>query len=211
MYLARVTRDDIQYDVNQLARAMAVPSMPHMAVAKRLLRYLAGSIDHNKCFKKGGFHLRAFSDANWSNNPDNSKWLHHTSSRWRRPSLASKSGYKPNRTINDGSGTSCRNTHHEWGVFLLEHDYWDGVWFIFQHCTDLSRQHNDSPGDCQPYFQWKDERHLIVSFVMRELVESEKITVQYIERENRVADIGIELLLTQRSRHLVNLIKNFNN
>ena len=30
-----------------------------------------GSIDFNITYKKGGFKLTAFSDANWGNNPDN--------------------------------------------------------------------------------------------------------------------------------------------
>ena len=41
MYLGQVTRYDILYDVNQLARAMAKPSKTHMAAAKHLHRYLA--------------------------------------------------------------------------------------------------------------------------------------------------------------------------
>ena len=41
IYLGQVTRYDILYDVNQLARAMAKPSKTHMAAAKHLHRYLA--------------------------------------------------------------------------------------------------------------------------------------------------------------------------
>ena len=44
-----------------------------MAAAKHLLRYLAGTVGFTITYKKGGFKLTAFSDANWGNNPDNGK------------------------------------------------------------------------------------------------------------------------------------------
>ena len=70
MYLGQVTRYDA---VNQLARAMSKPSKAHMAAAKHLLRYLAGTVDFAITYKQGGFKLTAFSDANWGNNPDSGK------------------------------------------------------------------------------------------------------------------------------------------
>ena len=73
MCLGQVTRYDIGYAVNQLARAMCKPSKAHMAAAKHLLRYLAGTTNLAITYKRGGFKLTAFSDANWGNNPDNGK------------------------------------------------------------------------------------------------------------------------------------------
>ncbi|CAM9671511.1 unnamed protein product, partial [Sphacelaria rigidula] len=58
MYLAQVTRYDNQYA---------------MGGAKLFLRYSAESINHSIYCKKGKFHLTPFPDANWGNNPDNSK------------------------------------------------------------------------------------------------------------------------------------------
>ena len=45
IYLAQVTRYDIFYAVNQLARTMSKPTKAHMGAVKHLLRYLAGSTD----------------------------------------------------------------------------------------------------------------------------------------------------------------------
>ena len=73
MYLEQVTRDDILYAVNQLARAMSKRSKAYKAAAKNLLRYLAGTVDFAITYKQGGFKLTAFSDANCDNNPDNGK------------------------------------------------------------------------------------------------------------------------------------------
>ena len=73
MCLGQVTRYDIGYAVNQLARAMSKPSKAHMAAAKHLLRYPAGTTNFAITYKRWGFKLTAFSDANWGNNPDNGK------------------------------------------------------------------------------------------------------------------------------------------
>ena len=73
IYLAQVARYDILYAVNQLARAMSKPAKAHLGAAKHLLRYLAGSTDFFITDKYGGLRLASFSDANWSNNPDNGR------------------------------------------------------------------------------------------------------------------------------------------
>ena len=63
MYLARVTRYDTLYGVNQLSRAMLEPSKAHMGAAKYALHYLAGTINIDITHKKGGFALTTFSNA----------------------------------------------------------------------------------------------------------------------------------------------------
>ena len=73
MCLGQVTRYDIGYAVNQLARAMSKPSKAHMAAAKHLLRYLAGTTNFATTYKRGSCKLTAFSDANWGNNPNHGK------------------------------------------------------------------------------------------------------------------------------------------
>ena len=70
MYLTQVSRYDILYAVNQLERGVSKPSKAHMAAAKHLLCYLAGSTNFFITYKQGGFTLAAFSDSNWGNNPD---------------------------------------------------------------------------------------------------------------------------------------------
>lgn len=72
MYLAQVSRYDILYAVNQLARGIPRPSKAYIG-ATNLLRYLAGSADFSIAYTQRGFKLATFSDANWGNNPDNGK------------------------------------------------------------------------------------------------------------------------------------------
>lgn len=51
MYLT-VTRPDLMYVVSLLARFMAQPKEEHMAVAKRVLRYIKGTISYGLHYQK---------------------------------------------------------------------------------------------------------------------------------------------------------------
>ncbi|CAB1096530.1 unnamed protein product [Ectocarpus sp. CCAP 1310/34] len=55
---------------SQLARVMSKAAKAHMGAAKHLLR---GTQDFCITYKRGGFKLTAFSDANWESNPDNAR------------------------------------------------------------------------------------------------------------------------------------------
>ena len=73
VYLKYITRYDILYAVNELARDMSKPAKAHIGATKHLLHSLAGFADFSITYKQGGFRLAAFSDTNWGNNPDNGK------------------------------------------------------------------------------------------------------------------------------------------
>ena len=69
-YLA-FTRPDVSYAVNRLSQYMHQPTDAHMQAAKRVLRYLAGTIDHGIFFSAtNSLTLHAFSDADWAGDSD---------------------------------------------------------------------------------------------------------------------------------------------
>ncbi|RVX14546.1 Retrovirus-related Pol polyprotein from transposon RE2 [Vitis vinifera] len=66
-----LTRLDISYVVNKLSQFMHHPTFEHWNVAKRLLRYLCGTLTHGLFLHKANtFSLHAFSDADWAGNKD---------------------------------------------------------------------------------------------------------------------------------------------
>eukprot|EP00253_Pinus_taeda_P004305 PITA_04305 len=66
MYLVN-TRTDICYVVNTLSQFLVEPKRAHWAVAKHLIRYLQGTIEHGLLYTRGNYiRLSGFTDANWA-------------------------------------------------------------------------------------------------------------------------------------------------
>jgi hypothetical protein len=57
------TRPDLSFAVNSLCQHMQNPTSAHMIAAKRVLRYVRGTLSHGILFKPGPMHLTVFTDA----------------------------------------------------------------------------------------------------------------------------------------------------
>jgi hypothetical protein len=68
-----LTRPDIAFSVNQLCQFLHSPTSTHWTAAKRVLRYLKGTITHGLFFSKGSLSLQAFCDSDWASSP-NDRW-----------------------------------------------------------------------------------------------------------------------------------------
>lgn len=67
MYLATSTRPDIAYSVGVLARFSSRPNAAHWTAAKRVLRYLKGTLNLGIVFKKEmSIDCIGYSDADWA-------------------------------------------------------------------------------------------------------------------------------------------------
>uniref|UniRef100_A0A2N9EKF8 Reverse transcriptase Ty1/copia-type domain-containing protein n=1 Tax=Fagus sylvatica TaxID=28930 RepID=A0A2N9EKF8_FAGSY len=63
---ATFTRPDIAFAVNRVCQFMHQPSTIHFAAAKRILRFLKGTLDKGILFQPGPLALTAFTDADWA-------------------------------------------------------------------------------------------------------------------------------------------------
>uniref|UniRef100_A0A2N9HKM9 Integrase catalytic domain-containing protein n=1 Tax=Fagus sylvatica TaxID=28930 RepID=A0A2N9HKM9_FAGSY len=63
------TRPDLSFAVNSLCQHMQNPTSAHMVAAKRVLRYVRGTLSHGILFQPGPMHLTVFTDADWAGNP----------------------------------------------------------------------------------------------------------------------------------------------
>jgi hypothetical protein len=68
------TRPDIAYAVQQVCLFMHDPRMPHLALIKRILRYLRGTLDHGLLLHRTDpSALVVYTDADWAGCPDTRK------------------------------------------------------------------------------------------------------------------------------------------
>nr|CAH7736890.1 unnamed protein product [Callosobruchus chinensis] len=69
-YLSLGTRPDISFSVSYLGQFNNCYAKEHWTAAKRVLRYLKGTIDYSIVYKHDELSLRGFVDADWANCPD---------------------------------------------------------------------------------------------------------------------------------------------
>jgi len=68
------TRPDIMFAASLLSRFMQEPSQVHFGAAKRVLRYLQGTMDYGIMYKFGGdLNLIGYSDSDWAGSIDDMK------------------------------------------------------------------------------------------------------------------------------------------
>ena len=71
IYIMAATRPDLCFVVNKLSQYMVKPTVTHLTMAKHVLRYLKGTIDHCLIFKKfEKLSLVGFCDADWGSTAD---------------------------------------------------------------------------------------------------------------------------------------------
>uniref|UniRef100_A0A2N9GV31 Reverse transcriptase Ty1/copia-type domain-containing protein n=1 Tax=Fagus sylvatica TaxID=28930 RepID=A0A2N9GV31_FAGSY len=64
------TRPDISFAVYQVCQYMSTPTTTHLAAAKRVLRYIRGTLHHGIEFTPGPLTLSAYTDADWAGDLD---------------------------------------------------------------------------------------------------------------------------------------------
>ncbi|KAL0401015.1 UNVERIFIED_CONTAM: Copia protein [Sesamum latifolium] len=68
------TRPDILFGVGLVSRHMEAPTTSHLKVAKRILRYIQGTIDHGIFYKSSqDFELVGYCDSDWAGDIDSRK------------------------------------------------------------------------------------------------------------------------------------------
>ena len=71
-WLADATRPDISYAVGQVSRYVQDPGPDHWLAAKRILRYLKGTVEYGLCYRRStdGLRVQGYSDADWAGDTD---------------------------------------------------------------------------------------------------------------------------------------------
>ena len=70
IYLMTCSRPDLCYVVTVLSQFMSSPRVAHLNLAKYVLRYLRGTVDHGIMFKKSSLMIIGYTDASWGSTGD---------------------------------------------------------------------------------------------------------------------------------------------
>ncbi|KAG3112535.1 hypothetical protein PI124_g2660 [Phytophthora idaei] len=85
MYLATGTQPDLAFVVGQLSRFMSKPPAKHVGTLKRVLRYLAGTVNYGIMYDraKESIVMEGYCDSDWANDPEIRKSTTDLSSYWQ--------------------------------------------------------------------------------------------------------------------------------
>ncbi len=71
MYITTTTRPEIAFAVGQVSKFCQNPGAAHWNAVKRILSYLAGTINHGLCFGGGSPTTAGYTDADYAGDKDN--------------------------------------------------------------------------------------------------------------------------------------------
>ena len=205
-----MTRYDILYAVNQLARAMSKPAKTHIGATKHLLRYLAGSTDFSITYKQGGFRVAACSDANCGNNPDNGRSTSSYIVMLANAQIGFKVGLQglTAQSTMEADLVAAALAMKE-AVFcsniMLELGFDKRFGSVPLYIDNTSALHVAGNRTYSPR-----AKHIVLRyFFVQELVMKGKVRVHYVKGEDQPADLGIKHHSKHRHRALITFINEF--
>lgn len=188
MYIAVCTRPDIAHSVSFLSQFNDCYSEVHWKAAKRILRYLKGTINHRLVYEKSGLNVRGYVDADWASCEIDRK--SYTGYVFKIGNCVISWESRKQKTV------ALSSTEAE---YMALSDACKESLFIrtfFKECLNLdcvTTLYNDNQsaqklsGNCMFHARTKhiDIRHHFI----RDIVKSNMIKIEYLSTENMIADL----------------------
>uniref|UniRef100_A0A2N9FXA9 Integrase catalytic domain-containing protein n=1 Tax=Fagus sylvatica TaxID=28930 RepID=A0A2N9FXA9_FAGSY len=196
------TRPDLSFAVHQVCQFMNAPTSIHLTAAKRILRYLQGTLDHGLHYTPGPTTLSAFTDADWAGDPNDRRstsgllvFLGHNPITWsakKQLTVSRSSTEAEYRALASASAEVCwlRVLLRDLGIFISAPPI---LW-----CDNVSALAIAS----NPVFHART-KHIEVDFhFIRERVLRKDLQVQFVSTADQLADIFTKGLSSPRFREL---------
>ncbi|KAI5336297.1 hypothetical protein L3X38_015564 [Prunus dulcis] len=188
LYLT-ATRPDIMFAYSLLARFMHNPTRKHMGTAKRVLRYIQGTLDFGIEFIKGKTTtMIGYCDSDWARSEDDRR-----STSGYAFTLGSEAEY-----VSAAEATS----QAKWLRFVLEdfgEEQVEGTPILCDNTSTIAMAKN-------PVFHQKT-RHIRLKFhFIREAIQAKEIELIYCKTEDQIADILTKALSKDRFVYLRDLL-----
>jgi hypothetical protein len=196
------TRPDLSFAVHQVCQFMNAPTDIHLTAAKRILRYVRGTLDHGLFCTPGPITLSAFTDADWAGDPDDRRstsglvvFLGHNPVTWsakKQLTVSRSSTEAEYRALASASVELCwlRTLVKDLGIYLYDPPI---LW-----CDNVSALAIAS----NPVFHART-KHIEVDFhFIRERVLRKDLQVKFVSTLDQLADIFTKGLPSHRFQAL---------
>ncbi|KAB2606268.1 nuclear cap-binding protein subunit 1-like [Pyrus ussuriensis x Pyrus communis] len=196
------TRPDLAFAVNQLCQFMHAPREQHFQAAKRVLRFLKGSVSQGLWFTKGLVDLTAYSDADWAGSTFDRR---STSGYFvfLGPNLISWSAKKQSTVARSSTEAEYRSLAHTaaeltWVCKILRDLHYPLPKLPTLWCDNISAISLAS----NPVFHARTKHVEIDYHYIRELVLANLLTVQFVCSADQLADLHTKSLSKSQFRYL---------
>ena len=189
MYLT-TTRPDLQFSVSLLSRFMSSPTTLHVQAAKKVLRYLKGTIDFGIWYKRGGGgELLVYTDSDFAGDVDTRKSTSGYVFLMDNAAVAWLSKKQPIVTLSTteaeyvaASVCACQAVWFRRMMQELGHEATEGTTILCDNTSTIKLSKNQVfHGRC---------KHIGVRFhFLRELVNNGEISLKHCGSQEQVADI----------------------
>jgi hypothetical protein len=196
------TRPNLSFAVHQVCQFMNTPTDIHLTAAKRILRYLRGTLDHRLHYTPGPISISAFSDADWAGDPNDRRstsgllfFLGNNPITWsakKQLTVSRSSTEAEYRALASASAELCwlRTLLKDLGLYLHDPPI---LW-----CDNISALAIAS----NPVFHART-KHIEVDFhFIRERVLRKDLQVKFVSTNDQLADIFTKGLPSSRFRDL---------
>ena len=212
LFLATHTRPDISYAVGTLSKFLANPGFIHWTAAKRVLRYLRGTVDYRLSFRKSEkIALFGYCDADWSSDRDDRKSVSGYCFFVNSESAAISWSSRKQQTVSLSSAEAEYMAISSAGqevIFLanlLEEIFgWTGRTVIYednQACISMTQN---------PQFHQRTKHIDIRHHYIRDLVKNGFIELIYCPTASMVADVLTKGLDRLKTELFTKVLLNFN-
>ncbi|CAM8878191.1 unnamed protein product [Rhodiola kirilowii] len=197
-----ITRPDYAYAVNFISQFMSQPRTPHLVAAKRILRYIKGTIDHGLSFtpQRQPVTLAAYSDADWAGCSESRRsqtgYLLYFGSNlvsWcskKQPTVARSSAESEYRAL----AHACAET--TWIALLLSELGANIQYPILLYCDNLSATYMAS----NPVFHARTKHIELDYHFVREKVAMGSHLVRYSSAEDRSGQFPVDHINDHQTR-----------
>lgn len=204
LYLSVCTRPDISHACSQLSQFNNCFDVTHWQAAKRILRYLAGTINYSLyCYKSSKLNLTAYADADWANDPTD---------RRSYSGFVVKLG---NNVINwESRKQKCVALSSTEAEYLAITDVCKDISFIRSFLSEIfpNEYHvtifNDNQS-AQKLLQTKEYNHKRTKHIdiryhfVKDLIQNNVVTIKYLQTDCMMADVLTKPLGTVKHERFV--------
>ncbi|KAI5333503.1 hypothetical protein L3X38_023634 [Prunus dulcis] len=206
LYLT-ATRPDIMFASSLLARFMHNPTRKHMGTAKRVLRYVQGTLEYGVEYKKGmAATLIGYCDSDWAGSEDDrrstSGYVFTLGSGMFSWASIKQNTVALSTAEAEYVSVAEATSQAKWLRFILEdfgEEQVDGTQILCDNTSAIAMAKN-------PVFHQKS-RHISRKFhFIREAIHAKEIELIYCKSEDQIADILTKALPKDRFVYLRNLL-----